>query len=361
METMKTESEEDSDHDGIDGKPPTLRMRVSEEGKIMMSAVEKESMKVRRKMRSAVTGDPDVSIRKHMKEVPQVKMTDKISFTMGVITIVGSEWLALRHPEMFPLYYYFIMTMLLIWRWITYSRDKYQFFMLDICYFVNLSVIIQTNLFPENLVWYKANYVLCMGPVLTAIVTWRNSLVFHSLDKITSFFLHAFPPLTIHLFRWGLIQNEHIIEDDHLSLQDVFVYPVFMYAIWQVLYIFITEVLLGDRFRNDPDLIGNLRYQMKDKKSNMKANLAKVMKTCGLLGEDEELDIDSAKAKFTFFSLQFLHILVTFLPTPFLYTSYPLSFAYISLVYFWGTWNGASYYIEVFAERYRLKFIQTEA
>ena len=144
MERMKNESEDDSDHDD---KPPTLRMRVSEEGKIMMEAVEKESMKVRRKMRSAVTGDPDVSIRKHMKEVPQVKMTDKISFTMGVITIVGSEWLALRHPEMFPLFYYFVMTMLLVWRWITYSRDKYQFFMLDICYFVNLSVIIQVPCF----------------------------------------------------------------------------------------------------------------------------------------------------------------------------------------------------------------------
>ena len=73
--------------------------------------------------------------------------------------------------------------------------------MLDICYFVNLSVMVQTNWFPDHLTWFKANYVLCMGPVLTAIVTWRNSLVFHSLDKLTSFFLHAWPPLTIHLFR----------------------------------------------------------------------------------------------------------------------------------------------------------------
>ena len=31
---------------------------------------------------------------------------------------------------------------------------------------------------------------------------WQNSLVFHSLDKLTSFFLHFFPPLHLHLFRW---------------------------------------------------------------------------------------------------------------------------------------------------------------
>jgi len=350
-------NENEDHHESEEHEHTNLRMRVSEG---MMQALEKESMHVRRIVRNALTGDPDERVWDHMKKVPQVKMIDKFSFTLGVMTIVGSEWLALRHPDLFPLYYYFIMTMLLVWRWITYSREKYQFFMLDICYFVNLSVIIQTNLYPENLTWYKANYVLCMGPVLTAIVTWRNSLVFHSLDKLTSFFLHAFPPLTIHLFRWGLIQNQHIIEDDYLSLADVFVYPILMYALWQLLYTVITEGLLGSRFRNDPNLITNLRYQLRDKRSNVKTNLTKMMKAIGIIGIDENLDIDSAKVKITFFSFQFIHVVLTFLPTPFLYTSYPLSFAYLIMIYCWGTWNGASYYIEIFAERYRLKFVEAE-
>ena len=42
-----------------------------------------------------------------------------------------------------------------------------------------------------------------MGPLMFAIIVWKNSLVFHSLDKLTSFFLHAFPPITIHLLRSG--------------------------------------------------------------------------------------------------------------------------------------------------------------
>ena len=50
---------------------------------------------------------------------------------------------------------------------------------------------------------HQANYILCMGPLMFAIIVWKNSLVFHSLDKLTSFFLHAFPPITIHLFRSG--------------------------------------------------------------------------------------------------------------------------------------------------------------
>ena len=86
--------------------------------------------KVTRRWRKAVTGDPNKRIRDHMKEVPQVKMIDKLSFTFGVLCICGSEWLALRHADWFPLYYATIMTTLLLWRLITYTKDKFQLFML---------------------------------------------------------------------------------------------------------------------------------------------------------------------------------------------------------------------------------------
>ena len=80
-------------------------------------------------------------------------------------------------------------------RYYDYSLQKAELFMLDFCYFVNFSVVLQTAFFPDNLLWFKANYVLCMGPICIAIMVWKNSLVFHSLDKLTSFFLHAFPTM----------------------------------------------------------------------------------------------------------------------------------------------------------------------
>ena len=64
------------------------------------------------------------------KQVYEVKMIDKISFTLGVLCISSTEWLALREPEWFPLYYLSIMTCLLAWRLITYTREKNQLFML---------------------------------------------------------------------------------------------------------------------------------------------------------------------------------------------------------------------------------------
>ena len=96
--------------------------------------------------------------------------------------------------------------------------------MIDFCYFMNFSVLFQTFLYPDNLAWFQvcqfffflilntdkhfpvqANYVLCMGVLMLAVVVWQNSLVFHSLDKLTSCAIHIFPPLTCHLVRWVIV------------------------------------------------------------------------------------------------------------------------------------------------------------
>ena len=144
--------------------------RVLEAG---IEARDKMQMKAKRRWRKAVTGDPEKRIRDHMNEVPQVKLMDKLSFTLGVLCICGSEWLALRHADWFPLYYTVIMAALLLWRLITYAKDKYHLFMLgkfcqlcnsfyrysftDLCYFVNLSVFLQTTFFLDNIAWFKVN------------------------------------------------------------------------------------------------------------------------------------------------------------------------------------------------------------
>jgi len=309
-----------------------------------------------KKLRKVVTGDSEKSLREHMNEVPQVKMIDKISFTFGVLCICGSEWLALRQPDLFPVYYYIIMSTLLLWRFITYSKDKYQLFMLDFCYFVNLSVVLQTAFFPANISWFKANYILCMGPLMFAIIVWKNSLVFHSLDKLTSFFLHAFPPLTVHLLRWGLTQNSAIHPDDHITFMEFLTLPMGLYLCWQLSYCFIIEVPLRSQLASDRDLITSLRYLANDKKNGFRNLCISVLCQLGLSQPGEEFDADSVKAKFSFSIFQFVYTAITIIPTPFLYSSYPCSCIYLMFLFSFGTWNGASYYIEVFAERYLLKF-----
>ena len=73
--------------------------------------------------------------------------------------------------------------------------------MLDLCYFVNLSCLLQLHLAPHSLPWYQANYALALGSLTNAMVVWQNSLVLHNISKLTSLLLHALAPLTLHLVR----------------------------------------------------------------------------------------------------------------------------------------------------------------
>ncbi len=136
-----------------------------------------------------------------MKETPQVKLLDKVSFTAGVGVITLTEFLILRHPEWYLPWFTWFMLLLFVLRYYMYKASNYHLFMLDFCYVVNISCMLQANFAPENLPWFKANFALCLGPLCTAVLTWHNSLVFHSLEKLTSFFLHTFPPMLCHLYR----------------------------------------------------------------------------------------------------------------------------------------------------------------
>jgi len=314
----------------------------------------------RRKWRKVVTGDPEKRIRDHMKEVPQVKMMDKLSFTFGVLSICGLEWLALRHGELFPFAYYFIMSVLIGLRFYLYKQEKYELFMLDFCYFMNISVMVQTAFFPDWMLWFKANYVMTLGPLMVAIIIWKNSLVFHSLDKLTSFYLHALPPLTMHLYRFGLMKNVVIHVDDTMSFTEAFVVPLGLYFSWQIGYSLIMEGVLASTLQADEDIVNSLRYLAKDKKNGFRNLIIAILESAGVKGKDEVFDPDTLKTKIVFVVSQLVYTVVTILPTPFLYRSYYLSLAYFLFVFGWGTWNGASYYIEVFSERYKLKFIVKE-
>ena len=176
-----------------------------------------------------------------MKETPQVKMLDKVSFTLGVVGICISEWLILRFPNIFPYFYHATMAVLMTYRYFDFASRKAELFMLDFCYFVNISVMLQTAFYPDNLMWFKVNYVLCMGPICIAIMVWKNSLVFHSLDKLTSFVLHAFPTMTCHLFRWRIGDHGMKFTDPtYMGLQTHLVYPLGMYLAWQIGYLVMT-------------------------------------------------------------------------------------------------------------------------
>jgi uncharacterized membrane protein len=75
----------------------------------------------------------------------------------------------------------------------------------------------------------------------------------------------------------------------------------------------------------------------------------------GIFGREEEFDASSMKTKIVFISSQFIYTVCTFIPTVLLYNSQLCHIAYLLLIFTMFTFNGASFYVEVFSKVYQQK------
>ena len=121
----------------------------------------------------------------HWRETATVTAREKVSFIAGVFNIFISGYLIGAFPERF--YYWFTgqLFYFLPLRYYTYHQKGYHYFMADLCYFVNLLMILSLWVFPHSKRLFLSTYCLAYGNNAIAIALWRNSLVFHSLDKVT--------------------------------------------------------------------------------------------------------------------------------------------------------------------------------
>ena len=141
-------------------------------------------------------------MRLKLEEPPAIRLRDKVSFLGGVVGCAAIEFAILVQPRSFATWYVaFILPLLALRLWL-YSRLRWHYFLLDFCYIANLACLVQVIAFPHFQPLIIANFAHATGPLALAIPTWRNSLVFHSLDKITSVFIQALPALLLFCTRW---------------------------------------------------------------------------------------------------------------------------------------------------------------
>ncbi|CAN0155360.1 unnamed protein product, partial [Hapterophycus canaliculatus] len=136
----------------------------------------------------AVTGDPRKSVRLHLEEKRSkpfvMRMLDKAAFTVGVLTMIVSEYVLLLMPERFWLWYSLMVPVLLLMRYPDYRQRKWLFFYLDFCYYVQVLCVVAIFLMPHSCSLFKSIFIFTMGSLLWAVPLWRNSLVFHDVDKV---------------------------------------------------------------------------------------------------------------------------------------------------------------------------------
>ena len=90
-----------------------------------------------------------------------------------------------------------------------YKKREWHYFLFDLCYFVTILNFVFFWIFPSSPTLFIACYCLSHGSLASAVITWRNSLVFHDHDKVTSLFVHIYPPFSFTVIRYTLLMRPY--------------------------------------------------------------------------------------------------------------------------------------------------------
>ncbi|KAI7853393.1 hypothetical protein BDC45DRAFT_511112 [Circinella umbellata] len=314
----------------------------------------------REKIQSRLKNQYDSINERMNRDAKTVRLRDKISFVVGVGNACVSPALVARLPTWIPLYYTVQSLYLLSLRYLIYKVRKWHYFIFDLCYFVNAMTLLFLWCFPFSTSLFIATYCLTNGPVAWAIITWRNSLVFHSLDKVTSVFIHIFPPLVTYTIRWlpeldccstttstsGAayrdIRFPALKDLDEMSFRDTMVISTIAYMIWQALYFVFIMVRRREKVESGLRMTS---YSWLLDDSHGRRGL--IQKASFIFGAKYKI--------YMFMLLQLLYNVVTTIPTYFLYKSFWLHTFFLIAMFTASIFNGASFYIEVFSRRYVLE------
>ncbi|KAF8480016.1 hypothetical protein DFH94DRAFT_739736 [Russula ochroleuca] len=269
-----------------------------------------------------------------------VRTRDKISFFFGVMSLVFSALLFGLAPQYVHISYTLQSLCLLPYRFYKYKKLQWHYFLFDLCYYVNILNFVFLWILPHSPSLFVACYCLSHGAVASAIITWRNSLVFHDADKVTSLFIHIYPPFTFTIIRHFYPGAEErfpaLKELPRLQPWRALLLSSAIYIVWQFLY---WKLVYVDR-------------RKKLESGQRTTSLHWMLNKPGLIG-DMLSKVKPGNRELYFMLGQFVYAVLTDVPAVFvLYDSPFWSGAYILLILSVSVWNGGGFYIEVFGRKY---------
>ena len=167
--------------------------RVVEEWRKRLPPPDEQLVKYRRRMRTSID-----RLGRRWNDTKAVTAREKVAFIAGVLNIFISGYLIGALPEYFYWWFTVQFCYFMPIRFYSYRQRGMHYFLADMCYFVNFLLMLAIWVAPQSKRLFLATYCLANGNNAVAIAMWRNSLVFHSLDKVTRSVLpnHQGSPLT---------------------------------------------------------------------------------------------------------------------------------------------------------------------
>jgi hypothetical protein len=279
-------------------------------------------------------------LREKMNMPPFVRNIDKLGFTMGILLMLVTEALVTKPNAMYQ-FYTALMFPLMAYRFASYHRLKWHYFMLDFCYYCQILLLFFIYWHSANPIYFQFVFCLSNGPLAGAIVMWKNSLVFHDIDKMISLFIHIYPPIVTYCLRWWHSDNFVVCKDPECSISWTasFWMPLMLYSFWQALYIFKTELVDKKKLDSDKNIMTSLRWFIREDRPHP---IYKALLVNGI----------HIKPLVLLVLIQFTYTILTLIPMHFAYQNFYVHSAFLFLVFCACTWYGATFYFEVFSESY---------
>jgi hypothetical protein len=89
-----------------------------------------------------------------------------------------------------------------------YMGKGWHYYMTDFCYLANFIMIIFLNFFPRNQELFVSSFLFAHGSILIAVGAFKNQMVFHNIDNMSSLALHMFPCVLMHNIHWNTMEYE---------------------------------------------------------------------------------------------------------------------------------------------------------
>ncbi|XP_021750092.1 uncharacterized membrane protein C776.05-like [Chenopodium quinoa] len=285
------------------------------------------------------------------------RFINKVTYLCGVLGFGGFCFLLGARPQDVPIVYCLFYVIFVPLRWIYYRYKKWHYYLLDFCYYANTIFLVTLLMYPKNEKLFMVCFSFAEGPLAWAIIVWRCSLVFNSIDKITSVLIHLLPGLVFFTIRWwnpttfAAMHPEGTdrrvswpyVENQSYLCTWLFLVPLVAYTLWQVLYFLIVNVLRRQRLTRDPEVMTS--YRELSKKAQ-KANSI-LWRLSGLLGDQNRM--------LMYIVYQALFTVATMALTVPIFLSYELSVIFQILKVSAAVWNGGSFVLEVMPRQVIMK------
>ena len=333
--------------EAIQSKTQFARERMVDEWRRRVPSADEQLDRYRKRMRRRVD-----KLGSQWNDTKAITLREKISFICGVINIFISGYLIGGFPQYFHIWYTAQLVYFMPIRIYTYHRSGYHYFLADLCYFVNALLFLSIWVFPSSKRLFTAAYCLAYGDNAVAIIMWRNSLVFHSFDKVTSLFIHIMPCATLHCAVhlldsaaqkqrfpaiYAIRNSTPGSPTAYANVLSMVAWSSIPYAMWQLNYYFFITVRRREKIAaGRPTSFTWLR------KSYSKTWLGKIVLALpGYLQEP------------AFMGIQYLYACLTMLPCPLWFLNRYASGLFLMVVFSWSIYNGSTYYIDVFGKRFQ--------